>query len=428
MHRTATTLLRLGTRFAPAPWWMILGILSACSSAPEPANRPELRPNPSNPPASTGGSFAAAGQVNGGGPVLSPGPQGGRPAAPPISIPVGGMGGQGGTGGAVTCGSVQVEADVEVTETVIETPGSVLFVFDQSTSMQEPWNGATKLVTAQAAVQNTFSKLADKLSAGLILFPTHAVTTMCDPADLLCLLGQLNLCPEVQPIQTSPQISIRTGPEFLTAWAQSITAAATAPPGTPTEKAMQQAEAALQTPPPGNTVLVLVTDGEPTCGNTEAQIARRLLTKQIKTFVVGLPGASGSRALDQVAIAGGTAPANCTSNCYLTPTDAAALEKSLAEVATTIVDRQTKVSIDSCSFAIAPTEDADPKDVHLIVTETATGQQYEVPRDATNGWSLSADLTMATLNGPICDAAKAGQFINLSFQIGCVTVPPLPPR
>jgi len=304
-------------------------------------------------------------------------------------------------------------------------PGNVLFVFDQSTSMQELWNGATKLATAQMAIQNAFSQVAAKLSAGMILYPTAGA--MCDPADILCLLAQATLCPDVPPIQMSPQISIRPGPEFLMAWAQALAGAAP-PLGTPTEKALQQAEAALQTPPPGNTVVVLVTDGEPTCGANEAAIAGRLLAKKIKTYVVGLPGAGGSAVLDQIAIAGGTAPANCASNCYLTPADGAALERSLAEVATTTVDRQTKISIDSCSFTLTPADGADPKDVHLIITETATGKVYEVPRDASNGWSLSADQMSATLNGPICDAAKAGQFTHLEFQYGCVTVPPLPPR
>jgi hypothetical protein len=318
-----------------------------------------------------------------------------------------------------------VEADVETTETVIETPGNVLFVFDQSTSMLELWNGATKLATAQMAIQNAFTQVANKLNAGMILFPTPQPP--CDPADILCLLAQATLCPDVPPIQMTPQISVRTGPEFLVAWSQALAGAAPAL-GTPTEKALQRAEAALQTPPPGNTVVVLVTDGQPTCGANEAAIAGRLLAKMIKTYVVGLPGAGGSTVLDEVAIAGGTAPQNCTSNCFLTPADGAALERSLAEVATTTVERKTKISIDSCSFALTAADGADPDDVHLILTETATGKVYEVPRDPANGWTLSADQKTATLNGSICDAAKAGEFTHLEFQYGCVTVPPLPPR
>jgi hypothetical protein len=318
-----------------------------------------------------------------------------------------------------------VEAEVETTETVIEVPGNVLFVFDQSTSMLELWNGSTKLATAQMAIQNAFSQVANKLSAGMILFPTPQ--TPCDPADILCLLAQATLCPDVPPIQMTPQITVRSGPEFLTAWAQALAGAAPAL-GTPTEKALQQAEAALQAPPPGNTVVVLVTDGQPTCGANEAAIAGRLLAKRIKTYVVGLPGANGSRILDQIAIAGGTAPPNCTADCFMTPADGAELERSLAEVATTTVDRQTRTSIDSCSFALTPAAGANPDDVHLIITETATGKVYEVPRDPVNGWSLSPDQKSATLNGPICDAAKTGQFKNLEFQYGCVTVPPLPPR
>ena len=171
---------------------------------------------------------------------------------------------------------------------------------------------------------------------------------------------------------------------------------------------------------------MLVTDGEPTCGANEADIAARLLTRGIKSYVVGLPGARGAEVLDRIAIAGGTAPAGCTSSCYLVPDDAQGLEEQLALVATRVVTTETRLSIEDCLFGLSPAPGADPNDVHLLVIDAASGQRFEVPRDATNGWILSSDQRNATLVGGSCQAAKAGQFSAVEFEYGCVSAPPLP--
>ncbi|MFC1643344.1 hypothetical protein ACFL5O_11795 [Myxococcota bacterium] len=332
-----------------------------------------------------------------------------------------------------TCGSVGVQATIETHETVIETPGNALFVFDQSTSMGDDWNGKPKWQAANDAVVAAFEPLQDKLNSGAVLFPTgasDAAALSCDPNDLAgCLMALVELCPDVSPISSPPQLPIQSGPSFLSAWNVYWTQGAGAlRGGTPTEKALLQGEAALATPPPGTTVLVLVTDGEPTCGSNESAVAARLLEKGIKTHVVGLPGSRGARVLDQVAIAGGTAPPNCTSNCFLTPADGTELRESLASIATTTVTTTTVVSIDDCTFELSPPQDANanPDDVHLVVTEAASGQQYEVQRSPGTGWTLSADQTTATLEPAVCDAAKAGKFSSFDFRYGCVSVPELP--
>jgi hypothetical protein len=81
--------------------------------------------------------------------------------------------------------------------------------------------------------------------------------------------------------------------------------------------------------------------------------------------------------------------------------------------------------VQSCSFAISAPDGGNVDDVHLIVTDATSGQQYEVPHDK---WDVSADHTTATLGGEICDQAKGGSFVSFSFQFGCVTVPILPAR
>lgn len=409
-------------RYPYAAVHLVWGALFACSATPEPPAR--------GSGVSTGASGGALALAAGGANQVA---NGGAPAASGgqsfISLTSGGSAGALGAataqGAGGKCGSAHVDAQVKSTEIVTETPGNVLFVFDQSRSMEEDWNGSSKLQVAVAAVRNAFAPLAEKLSAGAILFPAppNGSTPTCS---WLNTSACSDLCPDVVGIAQTPQISLRRGNAFLTAWAAMGASSGSTVPGTPTEKALLQAEAALASPPVGGTALVLVTDGQPTCGDNEAAIAARLLTRGIKTYVVGLPGAQGAAALDRIAIAGGTAAPGCTSACYLYPDDPQALERALALVATRVVTTETRLSIDACQFDLSPAAGADPNDVHLLVNLAPNGERFEVPRDASNGWTLSSDQRSATLLGGSCEAAKNGQFTAIEFEYGCVTVPVLP--
>ncbi|HET9954590.1 MAG TPA: hypothetical protein VFQ61_08800, partial [Polyangiaceae bacterium] len=84
-----------------------------------------------------------------------------------------------------TCGSVQIGSELKTTETVIEVPGTVLFVFDQSSSMNEDWNGTPKWSVANAALVAAFAPLQGKLSAGAVLFPTPSADTSTDRCNWL---------------------------------------------------------------------------------------------------------------------------------------------------------------------------------------------------------------------------------------------------
>lgn len=355
------------------------------------------------------------------------------PMQPLINLPPASTG----TGGTTqTCGSVDVQAEPRTTETTIEVPANVLFVFDQSASMNEAWNGTPKWQVANDAIIAAFEPLQARVSAGAILYPTPSANApaACNWATdwlacLTMLAGGGNLCPDVAPITTPPQIPLQKGTAFLTAWRGLWSAAnAATGSGTPTEKALLQGEASLASPPPGNTVLTLVTDGQPTCGGNESAIARRLLAKSIKTYVVGLPGALGSAVLDAIAIAGGTAPTGCSSNCYLSPADPGSLQRALSSIATETVTTETVATFEQCEFALMPPNGANASDVHLIVTDSASHVQYEVPRNAADGWTLSADGRTASITGSVCALAKTGAYTNFSFQYGCVTAAPLPPR
>jgi hypothetical protein len=188
--------------------------------------------------------------------------------------------------------------------------------------------------------------------------------------------------------------------------------------GTPAGQALKAALDWLSVaPPPGVTAIVLVSDGDFFCSDGFHAIhTQQLAAKGVKTYVIGLPGAIGVPALNEVAVMGGTSP-------YSTPEDLTTLQKQLADIATTTIT--TVTSITNCEFALTAPADADPAQVHLVVTEASSGMRYEVP--AGSAWELSADHTRGTLLGSTCEEAKAGRFTGFEFQYGCVNEPILPP-
>ena len=119
--------------------------------------------------------------------------------------------------------------------------------------------------------------------------------------------------------------------------------------------------------------------------------------------------------LNDIAAKGGT-------GALLLPTSYQQLEQELATIATTTV---TAV-INDCVMTLEPPP-PNPDDVHLIVTDASTGQEFEVPRDPGNGegWTLSADGKTAEILGQVCADAKNGRFSDVRFEFGCVDVPPL---
>ncbi len=338
------------------------------------------------------------------------------------------------------CASIRINARVDSVSAQMEVRGNVLFVFDQSSSMRETWSTNPKWKTANDALVAAFTPLQDRLRAGSLLFPCPGASSTAERCSLLnareCLASgasgsSINAstgCPEVAPITSAPQMKIQPGAEFLSAWRSYWTSGdSVLQTGTPTELALLRAEAALATPPVGDTVVVLLTDGQPNCGSNESAVAARLLTqKKIKTFVVGLPGArEGTTVLDAIAKAGGTAPQGCVSSCFLSPANPTDLQTVLANIASTTVSTRTVTTLRNCQFTLDPQDGANPTDVHLIVTSATDGQRYEIPQQSTNGWTLSADHRTGSLQGKVCEDAINGKFTDLTFQYGCVVAPSL---
>jgi len=62
------------------------------------------------------------------------------------------------------------------------------------------------------------------------------------------------------------------------------------------------------------------------------------------------------------------------------------------------------------------------------VEEPGVGKQ-RVPRDLSvdAGWTLSADGKQIEITGRLCEDAMNGRFTSITFEYGCVDVPPLKP-
>ena len=310
------------------------------------------------------------------------------------------------------CGTLRLEQDVEVTR----EPGNLLIIFDQSLSMNEPFGTSTKIVAAQEALARAITALQDSLTVGAIFFPTLG----CIPA-----LPSVS----VDAIESPNQIAFQPGPMFLQAWNahwQMIGGALGV--GTPMNEAFDVAEVALSKANlTGATAVVAFTDGAPNCIPDPAtsmiptmfepdRAANWLMSRNVKTYVVGLPGAAGVQLLNDVAMAGGTTE-------YILPDDPAQLEAKLREV----VSETVKKGFNTCSINLKPA--ADPVDKLQMVVEE-NGMRLRVDRmlapDA--GWSISSDGTKVEITGRLCDDAKAGRFESITFEYGCKDIPPLTPE
>jgi hypothetical protein len=299
---------------------------------------------------------------------------------------------QGDAAAADGCGSVDL-AGVQ--------RGNVLVVFDQSNSMNSAYAtgdaGASrpKYAEARDAISAAIAPLADQLALGAIFFPTVATGDVCSLVD---------------PIGAATQLPITPAPTFAKAWASHFAAPFKTIYGTPLAVALQRADDAYVDPSPlaGKRVVVVLTDGEPTCVTDAPHIlapVKAMRARGIATYVVGLPGSTGAATLlDAIASAGGT-------GAYLSPADPAALGAQLAGIAS--------ASIDRCTFTFAPAP-PDPKQVHLLVTDASHPTPYEIAEGS--GWTLSADGATATLDGALCDQAKGGAYASMRFVFGCVAL------
>lgn len=230
---------------------------------------------------------------------------GARPPAPPtlVARPGGGGGSATGSGSGDACGA------------------RVLVIFDRSGSMREPWatpeGAAPRWQVAADALDEALAPLAARLEVGAILFPSVAS-------------DEPGVCSPVDPIES--QLDYADGASFLAAW-RALWERAELFGMTPIDSAFASADGAL--PDDGAvTAVVLLTDGEPTCsGDVPATTyASEWAARGVRTYVIGLPGRSGSATLDAIARGGDTGAA-------LPADDPAALTSALGEIAGDAVEQ-----------------------------------------------------------------------------------------
>jgi hypothetical protein len=378
---------------------LALGSIPACSASG----------GASDPPSTLTGGSGGTGAGSGLGAVGGAGAMGGTPSTGgSFSFAGSGNAAAGGTGARDTCGSVQLEATVQE----VQLPGNVLVIFDQSRSMtadyDTPSGPQPRWQAASEAVASAIEPVQDLLTVGSIVFPTSSALALCSAI--------------VDAIEQPSQINFRPGRDFVQAW-RSYWAAGEANLvlGTPINRAFDAAAGGLSVANlQGRIVVIVVGDGEPVCldGMPADQRAAEWLALGIQTYVIGLPDSSiagGAPLLSSIALNGGTTD-------FISPADSATLTNELSQIAANAIT----TGIDDCVITLEPPPE-DPDQTFLVVAEASTGQRFDVPRDdgAGNGWTLNADATQATLTGAVCDEARQGRFSTVTFEFGCVELPPL---
>ena len=326
-----------------------------------------------------------------------------------------------------------------ICETTVATaeprPATLVFQLDTSGSMNCDRAAASCLVgdptpapddsrwdVMRTELGAALASLPDSTRAGLLHYPS---TFSCAPSDAPPLVA----------------VDVLSTTRALIAAAT----AALAPQGiTPTRDAVQAALTVLRArPTTEDRYLLLATDGAATvclgcradCSYSELDAdnlalvddVRTAASEGIRTFVVGVPGSQGYRAvLSQLATAGGSARAGCSDAgplyCHYDLTDASTdfatgLRDALAAIGGAVV---------SCDYTIPANPDGtafDPTSVNVVLYDAAGTETGRLARDPAraDGWDYSDDLSHIVLHGPACDSARATEG-RVEVQFGCPTV------
>jgi hypothetical protein len=200
-----------------------------------------------------------------------------------------------------SCGSATIPTD--------RVPGSVLIVFDHSSSMDTAVGGSTRWNLAVDAINNAMSNMPDELSAGLLLFPQG--TSECN-------------------VPSAPSVPVAP---LSTSRAQITAALETANPdgvGTPMYAAIEAGYDYLATlTTPGQRGLIVVSDGANGCDTEDRdavmmRVADEHAMNGYLAFAVGLD--QNNNDLSTIAYNGGTKRnetclAACTSESCLSDDD-----------------------------------------------------------------------------------------------------------
>lgn len=174
----------------------------------------------------------------------------------------------------------------------MRVPGAILLVFDQSTSMETAitsGSSTTRWSAATAAINNAMAMLPDELNVGMALFPRRGGSS--------CEVSSMPDVP-IAPLSVSrPMIASTLMPDPEGSATPIISAA----------RAGWDIIRNFDTR--GERAVIVVTDGEENCSDSETnafrnEAADQLATHGVRTYAVGLDAVNGF--LSQLAFAGGT--------------------------------------------------------------------------------------------------------------------------
>jgi uncharacterized protein YegL len=310
--------------------------------------------------------------------------------------------GTGGTGGVNLDGGGGSDDDAACVSTSAmahRVPVDIVFLIDQSGSME-----GTKWMTVQSALPAFFNDPAsDGIGAGLLFLPYSPWD--CNLADYETL---------TVPIAPLPGNAFN-----LT---NAIPASALGV-GTPTYPALQgalmQATAHQEANPTHKVVVVLTTDGDPNgCDmaipDIEALAAGALSFDGVKTFVIGVPGATIAN-LDDIAAAGGT-------------TSAFDVTQDITKFAGAIAQIRTETL--GCDFAMPPPppgQSLNPDEVNFSYTPNGSGMptvllRVDDPASCTGpGWYYDNNTspTKITLCPASCSTVEDDTSAVVNVLFGC---------
>jgi von Willebrand factor type A domain len=316
----------------------------------------------------------------------------------------GGARGTGGTGGAGVDGGGDAGACIPTSAAAHHLPLDILFLIDQSATMSgSKW-------TAVTSTLNTFfnAPASASIGTGLLFFPYTA--SDCDLAHYTTL-------------------TVPIGP--LPANASALTSSFAAQPmgsGVPMYVALQgalmQATAHQDANPTHKVFVVLVADGNPDACDESfpdmAALAAGALTYDgVRTYVIGLPGATIAN-LDEIAAGGGTTTA-------LDATD------NLTQFSPSVT--QIRTAGLGCDYALPAPPDAgtgvDPDQVNFSYTPKGVGLPVLLPRandlagcNMQPGWyyDSNTDPTEIVLCPASCATVEADTSGEVATLLGCASV------